>query len=71
MGPSSVTIADQLLKKRSNLEPAYWEDLVKSVAAVVYEGGRTNMMHCCFISHDWPSGLRYGIPISLRKPGVH
>ena len=33
-----MTVVDQLLQKRSSFDPGYWEDLVKSVTAVVYEG---------------------------------
>ncbi|TBU45543.1 cytochrome P450 [Dichomitus squalens] len=36
---SYATVVDQLLKKRNHVNPEYWEELVKSVAAVVYEAG--------------------------------
>ncbi|KAM5539390.1 hypothetical protein V8D89_006842 [Ganoderma adspersum] len=40
--PSCATVVDQLLSgagKRDKLDAAYWHNLVKSVAAVVYEAG--------------------------------
>ncbi|KAI1785551.1 O-methylsterigmatocystin oxidoreductase [Ganoderma leucocontextum] len=40
--PSCVTVINQLLSgttKRDNVDAAYWDNLIKSVAAVVYEAG--------------------------------
>ena len=39
--PPCATVVDQLLSgsgKRDKLDATYWHNLVKSVAAVVYEG---------------------------------
>ena len=61
---SCVTVVDQLLSgvtKRDNLDEPYWENLIKSVAAVVYEGEVPPLiLPCAYRVHDLLSWSRYG-----------